>query len=141
VFHCDLGSVLHLSRGAAHDFGQAGGGHRGSGADLALVAHFGAGDRGLLLVEHSDGARGEQELHGFNVEVTSRPLRARPPAACVPAVPLTSQARSGNPDGVGPFGRGNVRSAGVYATEHAEEVGPDGRTDPIPDYARFATPG
>ena len=37
------------------------GGHRAGDADLALAADLGAGDRGVLLVEHADRAGGEQE--------------------------------------------------------------------------------
>ena len=41
--------------------GEAGGGHRAGDADLALAADLGAGDRGVRLVEHADGAGGQQE--------------------------------------------------------------------------------
>ena len=62
VLHGDLGGVLHLLGRPAHDCGQSPGRHRGGGSDLTLTAHLGAGDRRPLLVEDSDGCRGEQEV-------------------------------------------------------------------------------
>ena len=62
VFHADFGGVLDLFGGAAHDGAEAGGGHRAGHADFALAADLGARDGGVLLVEHTDGARGQQEV-------------------------------------------------------------------------------
>src|SRR6056297_327247 len=42
---------------------EAAGGHRAGDTDLTLAAHFGTGDRRVLLVENRDGASGEQEAH------------------------------------------------------------------------------
>nr|WP_232791413.1 hypothetical protein [Streptomyces capitiformicae] len=61
VFHADLGGVLDLFGAAAEDFGEGAGGHGAGGADLALAADLGAGDGGVLLEEHADGAGGQQE--------------------------------------------------------------------------------
>lgn len=69
VFHGDLGGVFHLSRCAAEDFSQSGGGHGGRGADLALTADLGSGDRCSLLEQRSDGSSSEQESHGDIVGV------------------------------------------------------------------------
>ncbi|MNN09516.1 hypothetical protein D3C81_1224000 [compost metagenome] len=63
VFHADLGGVLHLLHGAAHDFAQGAGSHRAGHAHLALAADFGAGDGGVLLVENADCRRREQKPH------------------------------------------------------------------------------
>jgi hypothetical protein len=61
VLHRDLGGVLDLARRSSHHFGQAARGHRAGRADLALAAHLGAADAGVLLVEDADRAGGEQE--------------------------------------------------------------------------------
>ena len=69
VFHCDFRGVFHLLGRAAHDLGQSCCGHRRRRAHLALAADFGAGDRGLFLVQHTDGSGGQQELHDRLVAV------------------------------------------------------------------------
>ena len=47
VLERDLGGVLDLRGRAAEHGGEAGGGHGGGRADLALAADLGAGDRGV----------------------------------------------------------------------------------------------
>ena len=47
VLERDLGGVLDLRGRAAEHGREAGGGHGGGGADLALAADLGAGDRGV----------------------------------------------------------------------------------------------
>src|SRR5690606_30494448 len=49
--------ALPISEG----LGEAGGGHRGGGADLALAADLGTGDGGVLLEQDADRGGGEQE--------------------------------------------------------------------------------
>src|SRR5918997_6445424 len=61
VLDADLGGVLHLLRRPTEDLGQPGGRHRAGRADLALAAHLGAGDRGVLLEQQPDRGRGQQE--------------------------------------------------------------------------------
>ncbi|MCY1178860.1 hypothetical protein D9M73_192330 [compost metagenome] len=63
MFHADFGGVFHLLHGAAHHFAQRPSGHRTGNADLALAAHFGAGDGGVFLVQDADGRGGEQKAH------------------------------------------------------------------------------
>jgi hypothetical protein len=61
VFHADFGGVLHLLHAAAQHFAQRAGGHRAGHADFALAADFGAGDRGVFLVQNADGGGGQQK--------------------------------------------------------------------------------
>ena len=55
VLHGDLGGVLDLGVAAAQGGREAGGGHGGGAADLALAADFRAGDGGVHLAEGADG--------------------------------------------------------------------------------------
>src|SRR5579859_3846693 len=57
----NLGRVLDLLGSAAQHLGQSRGGHRARRADLALAADLGAGDRRVLLEQHADRCRGQQE--------------------------------------------------------------------------------
>ncbi len=61
MLHADLGGVLDLLGGAAQDLGEGARGHGAGGADLPLAADLGAGDRGVLLEQHADGAGRQQE--------------------------------------------------------------------------------
>src|SRR5918997_3829021 len=63
VLDADLGGVLHLLRRSPDHLGEAGGGHRAGGADLALAADLGAGDGRVLLEQQPDRRGGEQEPH------------------------------------------------------------------------------
>src|SRR5690606_33948118 len=65
VFHRDFRGVFHLLRRAAQHFRECAGGHRASGTDFALTAHFGTADGGIGLVENADGTGGEQETTGI----------------------------------------------------------------------------
>ena len=62
VLHGDLRGVLHLRRRSPRDRAQRPGRHRAGHADFPLAADLRAGDRGILLVENPDGARGEEEI-------------------------------------------------------------------------------
>lgn len=72
--------VAYLSRCAAEDFSQSGGGHGGRGADLALTADLGSGDRCSLLEQRSDGSSSEQESHG---DIVGVPRAGRRVVDCV----------------------------------------------------------
>src|SRR5690606_27682843 len=61
VLHADLGGVFHLMRRAAEHFAEGAGGHGAGDAHFTLAADFGTGDRGVLLVEDTDGRGGQQE--------------------------------------------------------------------------------
>ena len=61
VFHADLGGFTDMLGAAAHQLGQAGGGHGAGDAHFTLAAHFGAGDGRVHLVEHADGGSGQIE--------------------------------------------------------------------------------
>ena len=62
VLERDLGGVLDLGVRAAERAAEPGGGHGGGGADLALAADLGAGDRGVGLDDAADCGRGQQEV-------------------------------------------------------------------------------
>ncbi|MNF80051.1 hypothetical protein D3C84_622840 [compost metagenome] len=63
MFHADFGGVLHLLDTAAQHFAQGAGSHGAGHADFTLAADFGAGNRGVFLVQNADGGCGEQEAH------------------------------------------------------------------------------
>src|SRR3954452_248807 len=69
VLDADLCGVLDLVRCATEDLRQAGRGHRARRSDLALTAHLGARDRGVLLEQDSDRRGSEQEPHDTVVGV------------------------------------------------------------------------
>ncbi len=60
VLQAHLGGVLDLADGAAQQLGGRRGGHGAGGADLALAAHFGPGDGGVVLDQVADQPGGGQ---------------------------------------------------------------------------------
>ena len=63
VFHADFGGVFHLLHRAAQHFTQGAGGHGTGDANLTLTADFGAGDRGVFLVQNADRGGRQQKAY------------------------------------------------------------------------------
>ena len=124
VLHADLGGVLDLADVPPSAAVEAAGGHRAGDADFALAADFGAGDRGVFLVEDADRAGGEQEVDDAVF------VRARAEALVV-----VQHRRDDAGRAVGR--RGDDAAAGGVFLVHRQRV----EVDPVEDGQRIAQRG
>ena len=112
MLHPDLGRCCDLLRGTAPHRRKARRCHRTGHPDLALTAHFGARDRGTLLVKQADAACRQQEPPRLFA-------RLRPLVAILPQHGWDDPRRS-----IGGGGNDPAASGVFLVHGHREEVEP-----------------